>query len=94
MPFLYLHAIYCNTIPYRRVFSSSHVTGEQLGKLTGVAAILRFPLPEIEDMAEVEVSDSIVASYVLGLYFLLSACLCGHMKGNYCCLCYSLWLGE
>ena len=26
-----------------------HVTGEQLGHLTGIAAILRFPLPEIEE---------------------------------------------
>ena len=25
-----------------------HVTGEQLGQLTGIAAVLRFPLPEIE----------------------------------------------
>lgn len=31
------------------VFSSMHVTGEQLGHLTGIAAVLRFPLPEIED---------------------------------------------
>lgn len=26
-----------------------HVTGEQLGQLTGIAAVLRFPLPEIEE---------------------------------------------
>jgi len=32
------------------VFSSAHVSGEQLGQLSGVAAILRFPLPELEDM--------------------------------------------
>ena len=32
------------------VFSSGHVSGEQLGQLSGVAAILRFPLPELEDM--------------------------------------------
>ncbi|CAN0483109.1 unnamed protein product, partial [Scytosiphon promiscuus] len=31
------------------VFSSMHVTGEQLGQLTGIAAVLRFPLPEIEE---------------------------------------------
>lgn len=31
-----------------RVFSSLHVSGEQLTQLTGVAAILRFPCPEIE----------------------------------------------
>lgn len=32
------------------VFSSMHVSGEQLGQLTGIAAILRFPLPELEDI--------------------------------------------
>lgn len=32
------------------VFSSMHVSGEQLAQLTGIAAILRFPLPELEDI--------------------------------------------
>lgn len=32
------------------VFSSMHVSGEQLAQLTGVAAILRFPLPDLEDI--------------------------------------------
>ncbi|KAJ6412387.1 hypothetical protein OIU84_005440 [Salix udensis] len=32
------------------IFSSMHVSGEQLAQLTGVAAILRFPLPELEDI--------------------------------------------
>ncbi|KAK3229210.1 hypothetical protein Dsin_001091 [Dipteronia sinensis] len=32
------------------VFSSMHVSGEQLGQLTGVAAILRFPLPDLDDI--------------------------------------------
>ena len=32
------------------VFSGAHVSGEQLNQLTGVAAVLRFPLPELEDM--------------------------------------------
>mmetsp|Transcript_5096 Transcript_5096/g.8843 ORF Transcript_5096/g.8843 Transcript_5096/m.8843 type:complete len:379 (+) Transcript_5096:373-1509(+) len=32
------------------IFSSMHVSGEQLQQLSGVAALLRFPLPEIEDM--------------------------------------------
>jgi len=27
-----------------------HVTGEQLNEMTGIAAILRFPLQELEDM--------------------------------------------
>jgi protein pelota len=31
------------------VFSSMHVSGEQLGQLTGIAAILRFPLDEMAD---------------------------------------------
>jgi len=31
------------------IFSSLHVSGEQLKNLSGVAAILRYPLPEIED---------------------------------------------
>ncbi|KAH9734515.1 hypothetical protein WN944_003429 [Citrus x changshan-huyou] len=32
------------------IFSSMHVSGEQLGQLTGIAAILRFPLPDLEDI--------------------------------------------
>lgn len=32
------------------VFSSMHVSGEQLNLLSGIAALLRFPLPELEDM--------------------------------------------
>ncbi|KPI91623.1 Protein pelota [Papilio xuthus] len=32
-----------------RIFSSMHVSGEQLDQLTGIAAILRFPMPELED---------------------------------------------
>uniref|UniRef100_A0A7I4YA70 Protein pelota homolog n=1 Tax=Haemonchus contortus TaxID=6289 RepID=A0A7I4YA70_HAECO len=31
------------------IFSSMHVSGEQLSLLTGCAAILRFPMPDIED---------------------------------------------
>lgn len=37
------------------IFSSMHVSGEQLSALSGVAAILRFPLHELEDE---EMSDS------------------------------------
>ncbi|KAJ3277828.1 hypothetical protein HDU76_010158, partial [Blyttiomyces sp. JEL0837] len=36
------------------IFSSLHTSGEQLGLLTGVAAILNFACPEIEDEAEQE----------------------------------------
>jgi hypothetical protein len=32
-----------------KIFSSLHVSGEQLMQLTGVAAILRFPMPDLED---------------------------------------------
>mmetsp|Transcript_27127 Transcript_27127/g.105579 ORF Transcript_27127/g.105579 Transcript_27127/m.105579 type:complete len:350 (-) Transcript_27127:2096-3145(-) len=32
------------------IFSAMHVTGEQLNEMTGIAAILRFPLQELEDM--------------------------------------------
>ncbi|KAL7643517.1 UNVERIFIED_CONTAM: hypothetical protein RMT77_005499 [Armadillidium vulgare] len=32
-----------------KIFSSLHVSGEQLDQMTGVAAILRFPVPEIEE---------------------------------------------
>ncbi|KAF8038370.1 hypothetical protein BT93_B1029 [Corymbia citriodora subsp. variegata] len=32
------------------VFSSMHVSGEQLAQLTGIAAILRFPLPDLDDI--------------------------------------------
>jgi protein pelota len=31
------------------IFSSMHVSGEQLKQLSGIAALLRFPLPELED---------------------------------------------
>ncbi|RUS24975.1 hypothetical protein BC938DRAFT_472796 [Jimgerdemannia flammicorona] len=36
------------------VFSSLHVSGEQLNQLTGVAAILTFPVPDIEEEDEAE----------------------------------------
>uniref|UniRef100_A0A182Y3H0 Protein pelota homolog n=1 Tax=Anopheles stephensi TaxID=30069 RepID=A0A182Y3H0_ANOST len=39
-----------------KIFSSMHVSGEQLAQLTGVAAILRFPMPELED-SDNEASD-------------------------------------
>jgi hypothetical protein len=50
-----------------RVFSSLHVSGDKLGLLSGVAAILRFPLPELEvdddeedEGLEKEMSDTLV----------------------------------
>ncbi|KAJ3016612.1 hypothetical protein HKX48_003954 [Thoreauomyces humboldtii] len=44
------------------VFSSLHTSGEQLNQLTGVAAILHFPLPEIEEIAEEEETARIKAA--------------------------------
>nr|WRK57539.1 Pelo protein [Recilia dorsalis] len=41
-----------------KIFSSMHVSGEQLMQLTGVAAILRFPMPDLEDDEDGEESDS------------------------------------
>ncbi|VVC92657.1 unnamed protein product [Leptidea sinapis] len=41
-----------------RIFSSMHVSGEQLDQLTGVAAILRFPMPELEESEGENNSDS------------------------------------
>ena len=32
-----------------KIFSSMHVSGEQLEQLTGICAILRFPMQELED---------------------------------------------
>ncbi|XP_031402267.1 protein PELOTA 1 isoform X2 [Punica granatum] len=32
------------------IFSSMHISGEQLAQLTGIAAVLRFPLPDLEDI--------------------------------------------
>lgn len=37
-----------------KIFSSLHVSGEQLGQLTGVAAMLRYPIPEEDDQEEEE----------------------------------------
>jgi len=42
-----------------KIFSSLHVSGEQLSLLSGVAAILRFPLPDLLDEFDDETdSDS------------------------------------
>ncbi|XP_076233473.1 pelota mRNA surveillance and ribosome rescue factor [Calliopsis andreniformis] len=37
-----------------KIFSSLHVSGEQLEQVTGIAAILRFPMPELEDESDGE----------------------------------------
>ncbi|KAI9907637.1 hypothetical protein PsorP6_003414 [Peronosclerospora sorghi] len=41
-----------------RLFSSLHVSGEKLGQVSGIAAILRFPMPEIDEQDQDEESNS------------------------------------
>ncbi|XP_011308857.1 protein pelota [Fopius arisanus] len=41
-----------------KIFSSMHVSGEQLDQVTGIAAILRFPMPELEDETDGEDDDT------------------------------------
>lgn len=41
------------------IFSSQHVSGEQLQQLSGIAGILRFPMPELDDIdSEAGLSDN------------------------------------
>lgn len=56
------------------VFSTQHASGQQLGELGGVAAILRFPLPEAEDalLATAVAEDEDVSSDEEELYARLS----------------------
>ena len=35
------------------VFSSMHVSGQQLQQVSGVAAILRYPLPDLDELEEI-----------------------------------------
>jgi protein pelota len=42
------------------LFSSMHPAGEQLAKMTGIAAILRFPMPDIELVAQDSDEEEIV----------------------------------
>ena len=35
-----------------RILSSLHESGQYLDRLTGVAALLRFPMPELDDLCE------------------------------------------
>ena len=39
------------------VFSSMHVSGQQLQQVSGVAAILRYPLPDLEELEEAAVEE-------------------------------------
>uniref|UniRef100_A0A1L8DS72 Protein pelota homolog n=2 Tax=Nyssomyia neivai TaxID=330878 RepID=A0A1L8DS72_9DIPT len=41
-----------------KIFSSMHISGEQLAQLTGIAAILRFAMPELEDSDEEDQMES------------------------------------
>ena len=48
------------------VFSSQHVSGEQLEQLSGIAAVLKFPCPELDDVDwEVEGEDEVNDADVL-----------------------------
>ncbi|XP_017483161.1 PREDICTED: protein pelota [Rhagoletis zephyria] len=40
-----------------KIFSSMHISGEQLANLTGIAAILRFPMPELDDSGDEDDDD-------------------------------------
>ena len=46
-----------NIIAKVYIFSSMHLSGQQLQQVSGVAAILRYPLPEINDIDELEEDD-------------------------------------
>lgn len=72
--------------------ASMHVTGEQLGQLSGIAAVLRFPLPELEDGQDddsdevrdvnVNVGTVPIASELpIGCYIVMSS-----THGLVCCL--------
>ena len=41
-----------------KIFSAQHVSGQQLEQVSGVAAILRYPVPEIEDEVDMPTSSS------------------------------------
>lgn len=40
-----------------KIFSSLHISGEQLDQLSGVCALLRFPMAEIEDTDDSDSDD-------------------------------------
>lgn len=40
------------------VFSAQHVTGQRLAQMSGIAAILRYPLPDIDDLVQPEDASS------------------------------------
>jgi protein pelota len=42
------------------VFSSMHVSGQQLQQVSGVAAILRYPLPDLDELEEIAAAGSTV----------------------------------
>ncbi|KAL3945910.1 MAG: hypothetical protein SGBAC_000061 [Bacillariaceae sp.] len=42
------------------IFSSMHLSGQQLQQVSGVAAILRYPLPEIAEIEEVEDEEEVL----------------------------------
>jgi protein pelota len=39
------------------IFSSMHVSGQQLQQVSGIAAILRYPLPDLDELEELAAAD-------------------------------------
>jgi protein pelota len=42
------------------IFSSMHVSGQQLAQVSGVAAILRFPLPDLDELEEIAAQEPVI----------------------------------
>ena len=42
------------------IFSSMHVSGQQLEQVSGVAAILRFPLPDLDELEELAAKPEVL----------------------------------
>ncbi len=47
------------------IFSSLHTSGEQLTQLTGIACILHFPMPELEDEVAAEIDAKNTAASLI-----------------------------
>jgi len=43
------------------IFSSMHVSGQQLEQVSGVAAILRYPLPDLDELEEIAAETNVFA---------------------------------
>ena len=45
------------------VFSTMHVSGQQLQQVSGVAAILRYPLPDLDELEDLAAMNNDVEDY-------------------------------